>query len=76
MATGRVPNSDLLNVAAAGLEVDEHGHVRTDETYAYTSLIFLKDRALLSYYVADEKTGRISSRFRSLPVNWFYQGEK
>ena len=37
---------------------------------------FLKDRALLSYYVADEKTGRISSRFRSLPVSWFYQGDK
>lgn len=34
VATGRVPNSDLLNVAAAGLDVDEHGHVRTDETYA------------------------------------------
>ena len=34
VATGRTPNSDRLNVAAAGLEVDEHGHVRTDETYA------------------------------------------
>ena len=34
VATGRVPNSDRLNVAAAGIEVDEHGHVRTDDTYA------------------------------------------
>ncbi len=34
VATGRVPNSDRLNVAAAGLALDEHGHVRTDETYA------------------------------------------
>ncbi len=34
VATGRTPNSDRLNVAAAGLEVDEHGHVRTDDTYA------------------------------------------
>jgi mycothione reductase len=34
VATGRVPNSDQLNVAAAGLRLDEHGHVRTDETYA------------------------------------------
>ncbi len=41
--------------------------------YAYTSIAFHRDRALLSYYVADEKTGRISSRFRSLPVRWFYE---
>jgi mycothione reductase len=34
VATGRVPNSDRLKVAAAGLEVDEHGHVRTDAFYA------------------------------------------
>ena len=45
---------------------------RTDNTYAYTSLTFVGPRALLSYYVRDEKTGRISSRFRSLPVGWFY----
>lgn len=42
------------------------------ETYAYTSVLFHRDRALLSYYVADDRTGRISSRFRSLPVAWFY----
>ncbi|HET9895615.1 MAG TPA: mycothione reductase [Streptosporangiaceae bacterium] len=34
VATGRVPNSDVLDVAAAGLAVDEHGHVKTDDTYA------------------------------------------
>jgi mycothione reductase len=34
LATGRIPNSDRLQVAAAGLAVDEHGHVMTDETYA------------------------------------------
>ena len=33
VATGRTPNSDLLDVAAAGIEVDEHGHVRTDNAY-------------------------------------------
>src|SRR6202023_3612254 len=32
VATGRRPNSDLLDVAAAGIEVDAHGHVRTDDT--------------------------------------------
>jgi len=34
VATGRVPNSDTLNVAAAGIAVDEHGHVKTDQSYA------------------------------------------
>jgi len=34
VAAGRVPNSDWLDVAAAGIEVDAHGHVRTDDTYA------------------------------------------
>jgi mycothione reductase len=33
VATGRVPNTDRLDVAAAGIAVDEHGHVRTDATY-------------------------------------------
>jgi mycothione reductase len=33
VATGRVPNSDRLDVAAAGIEVDAHGHIRTDGTY-------------------------------------------
>jgi mycothione reductase len=32
VATGRRPNSDLLGLAAAGIEVDRHGHVRTDDT--------------------------------------------
>jgi mycothione reductase len=33
VATGRVPNSDRLDVAAAGIDTDDHGHVRTDSTY-------------------------------------------
>jgi mycothione reductase len=32
VATGRRPNSDRLDVAAAGVDVDIHGHVRTDDT--------------------------------------------
>ena len=46
---------------------------RTDQEYAYTSLAFFEHRVLLSYYVADNSTGRISTRFRSLPLNWFYE---
>jgi sialidase-1 len=42
------------------------------EAYAYTSVLFVRDRAVLTYYVADESSGRISSRFRSLPIPWFY----
>jgi len=34
VATGRVPNSDRLDVTTTGIEVDAHGHVRTDDTYA------------------------------------------
>ncbi len=33
VATGRVPNSDRLDVAATGVELDEHGHVVTDRAY-------------------------------------------
>ncbi|MDP1797043.1 MAG: sialidase family protein [Planctomycetaceae bacterium] len=45
----------------------------TDHTYAYTSVAFHEGRLLLSYYVGDEKTGRISSRFRSLPIAELYK---
>jgi sialidase-1 len=43
------------------------------QTYAYTSLIFVAGRAVMSYYVAEERSGRISSRFRSVPIAWFYE---
>ncbi|MBV8542771.1 MAG: mycothione reductase [Pseudonocardiales bacterium] len=33
VATGRRPNTDLLDAAAGGLEVDGHGHLVTDDTY-------------------------------------------
>jgi mycothione reductase len=32
VAAGRRPNSDLLDLSAAGIEVDAHGHVHTDDT--------------------------------------------
>jgi mycothione reductase len=34
VAAGRTPSSDRLDVAAAGIGTDGHGHVRTDDTYA------------------------------------------
>lgn len=45
------------------------------QAYAYTSVLFHRDRVLLSYYVQDGQNGRISSRFRSLPVSWLYEVE-
>jgi sialidase-1 len=45
----------------------------TDQTYAYTSATFVKDRLLLSYYVAEEKSGRISTRFQSIPISRLYR---
>ncbi len=33
VATGRRPNTDLLDVAAGGLEVDGHGHLLADDAY-------------------------------------------
>lgn len=44
---------------------------RSDQTYAYTSLTFVGHRAVMSYYV--EEKGRISSRFRSIPVRSLYE---
>ena len=46
---------------------------RTDQEYAYTSVAFFEWRVLLSYYVGDDSTDRYSTRFRSLPLNWFYE---
>ncbi len=36
VAAGRVPNTDTLDVAAAGVETDEHGNIKTNE-YMRTS---------------------------------------
>ncbi|MCP4171343.1 MAG: sialidase [Fuerstiella sp.] len=44
-------------------------------TYSYTSLIFDRDRAVMSYWDSGEGNGILSCRFRSLPVIWFYQQE-
>jgi mycothione reductase len=33
LAVGRRPNTDLLDTAVGGLELDEHGHILTDESY-------------------------------------------
>ncbi len=40
-------------------------------TYAYTSLTFVGDRALLSYYVSAGGISQSSLKFKSIPVEWF-----
>ena len=53
-----------------------HHDLETDPDlgFSYPSLLFSEGRAVLSYYVHDQETGRISARFRSLPIKWFYEG--
>jgi sialidase-1 len=40
-------------------------------TYAYTSLTFDSQRALLTYYVAPASITGCSLKFRSIPLSWF-----
>ena len=44
-----------------------------DQTFSYTSLIFVRHRAVLSYWKNDAGSRQYSCRFRSLPVSWFYR---
>ena len=44
-----------------------------DRTYSYTSLVFDRNRAVMSYWDSGAGDGNLSCRFRSLPVSWFYQ---
>jgi len=46
-----------------------------EDAYAYISIVFDQGRALLTYYVNEGKVKRISSRFRSLPISWFYESK-
>lgn len=69
-----------LTVAVSADNGKTWRHVRDlenapDRAFAYTSVLFVRDRVLLTYYVEEAKTGRLSSRFRSLPVRWLYEGK-
>ncbi|WP_417849508.1 exo-alpha-sialidase [Thalassoglobus sp.] len=44
-----------------------------DQTYSYISLIFVRNRAVMSHWVGEG--GKLSSQYRSLPVSWFYDSE-
>ena len=50
------------------------GNLESDssKTFSYTSLTFVRDRAVMSYW--ESGAGReLSCRFRSIPVGWFYR---
>jgi sialidase-1 len=46
-------------------------------TYAYTSIEFLKDRALFTYYAGPQQgvrgEGRWSLKLKAAPIDWFYK---
>lgn len=50
-------------------------HIETSDahTFSYISATFDHGRVLLSYYVGEDATGRISSRYRSIPIAWLYE---
>ncbi len=67
-----------LSVAISSDEGKTWQHQKSLETdptlgYAYTSLMFTQGRAVLTYYILDAGSKHISSRFRSIPVGWFYE---
>lgn len=41
--------------------------------FSYISATFDSGRVLLTYYVAEEGSDKISSRFRSIPIAWLYE---
>jgi sialidase-1 len=59
----------------AGKTWSYRNDLETDDKsdYAYTSVTFHRGRALLTYYVNDRAAGRISSRFRSVPIASLYE---
>jgi sialidase-1 len=81
MGAGHGGKRTPLSAAVSSDDGRTWRHVRNIEsdasrTYSYTSIEFVRDRGVLTYYVSDPKTNRLSARFRSLPVRWFYQSPK
>ena len=46
-----------------------------EHTFSYSSLTFVQNRAVLSYWESGETQSTLNCRFRSLPVGWFYQAD-
>src|SRR3954447_267488 len=70
-----------LTTAVSSDEGKTWTHVRDldatpGHTFAYTSIEFLKDRALFTYYVGPppgSREGQWSLKLKAVPLDWFYQ---
>jgi sialidase-1 len=70
-----------LTAAVSSDEGETWKHVRDldttpEHTFAYTSIEFLKDRALFTYYVgplAGVRDGQWSLKLKAVPLDWFYR---
>ena len=71
-----------LTAAISKDEGETWQHIRNldedpEHTYAYTSIEFLKDRALFTYYAGPQHgvkgDPRWSLKLRSVPLTWFYE---
>ena len=66
-----------LTTAVSRDEGQSWEHIRdieTDEerTFAYTSITFVRENVLLTYYSREESTGLISLKLKALSVQWLY----
>ena len=70
----RVPLTTTIS-RDEGEKWENSRNLETDEryTYAYPSVTFLGEEALLTYYVYDEKTRLISLKLKRIPIQWFYK---
>ncbi len=70
----RVPLTAAIS-KGEGEKWENFRNLETDEryTYAYTSVTFVGEEALLTYYVYDEKTRLISLKLKIIPIQWFYE---
>ncbi|MBS7624096.1 MAG: sialidase family protein [Candidatus Bathyarchaeia archaeon] len=42
-------------------------------SYAYPSITFVRDEALITYYCHDRKTNLLSLKLKIFPIDWFYE---
>lgn len=54
-------------------QVVDNLEANPDRTFSYTSLAFIGNRAVMTYWESGETQSQLSCRFRSLPVGWFYR---
>ena len=70
-------SADGGGLARRRQNLDAHTDLDTtpDHTFAYTSIEFVKDRALFTYYVGPPpgREGQWSLKLKAVPLDWFYR---